>query len=91
MFGALKLQDALSVIFDKYKDSLEVYSDYDFDLHDLQPSYYLYSTKGVDLATMLFKVQELYDYDIHLYYTHNMRSPLLENKKLIWRKGKWYI
>lgn len=91
MLGTLNTQTLLQHIFEKYSDSLEVYAAMDFDLHDPEPCFYLYSRKDVDLPVMLEQIQSIYDLPIHIYFTHYMKHMLLDNKKLIWRKGRWYL
>ena len=91
MLSTLKLKELLNHVFSRYSDSLEVYVDNDFSLYSEKPKFYLYSATDIDLPTIMFSINNFYKEVAHVYYDNKWPSELFDNKKLIWRKGKWYI
>ena len=91
MLSTLKREELLSAIFDKYADSIEVYSNSEFNFYVEDPVFYILCKRDVDFVGLLYKLQEIYELPIHVYCTQRMFSKLLENRKLIWRKSKWYL
>jgi hypothetical protein len=85
------VKELLEVIFEPYTSALEVYVDKDFEFLEASPKFYLYCKDDIDTAKVFNEIQVIFDGYAHVYLTHYMRAPLLENKKLLWRKSVWLM
>lgn len=99
MYGVINKQRILGELFEKHSEICEVYSKPDFSLEKDSAEFYILC-KDIDntkvfrnpeeLVDILYSVSELFDANSKIYFAHSSSDVMLENTKLIWRKGKWF-
>jgi len=93
MHGQITKRLALHTIFTRYSTIVEVYADKDFSLEmDVASVYILVrDLKTVDTTTVLSMITNLYGQPCSVYFSEEESNMMFEDKKLIWRKGRWYL
>ena len=83
-------KEALGEIFNSTDGLIEVYSDLDFNLASKEATFIAYGT-DVPVTLLLYRILDIGWFDLKLYKTSDPFASMLKGKKIIWRKGKWYI
>lgn len=91
MLSVINIKETLGALFNKMVPNGEIYGDMDFDLAKDSITICILSKVNFDTSTMFHKVQDLYTLPIKLYCTTEPLHPMLNGKRIIWRKGVWYI
>lgn len=98
MLGEIATLRKLQELFKATEGLIEVYADSDFKAsNDTAKVYLLVNEKESflagtsDVMRLLVGLRECFDEKSAFYVAHSNFDIMLENKKLIWRKGKWYI
>ena len=91
MLSTLVVQDELSKIFEHNSAVKEVYSTNDFSFNLDMPTFVVLHKLGCDTSLLFYKLQSLFDGDIKFYATSNTMDSLIQDKRIIWRHGKWYL
>ena len=91
MLGVVGKDIVLSELFEKHKEIVEVYSNVNFKLDNKYADFYILCKGDVDVPTIYRTLNDLYPDAVHVYIVKNQLSPALLCKRIIWRKGRWYI
>ena len=93
MRGQIGRSLALHDVFTQYPVIVEVYADKGFTLAQDDVKFYVLArnTKGVNTANVYKQVASIYEKPCSVYFTDSEVNTMLEDKKLIWRKGRWYV
>jgi len=78
---------------------IEVYSDHDFSFENDTTSFYFLCNSDLkdrgkhhlNFVKLLQEVQHIFDRNSKIYFARSSFDIMLESKKLIWRKGKWFV
>jgi hypothetical protein len=97
MLGQINKRKKLEETFADYPSIAEIYSDKDFTFEkDTACFYCLFldtrnDSKNIDIVKMLMDIRYIFSDDSRLYFAKSGQDIMLLGKKLIWRKGRWYI
>lgn len=93
MRGQIGRRLALHDVFTQYPVIVEVYADKGFTLAQDEVAFYVLTrnTKGVNTVNVYKHVASIYEQPCSVYFTDSELNTMLEGKKLIWRKGRWYV
>lgn len=69
----------------------EVYGDIDFSVEDQCPNLYCLVQQDIDKVSLYYKLSYIYTRGIKLHTTTESMDIMLCDKKLLWRKGVWYV
>lgn len=91
MLSLINRREFLNDTFNTYPEIDEVYSTKDFSMEKDTACFIIKVSNSFNLTRLLFDLQKPYSLPINLYVARNNHDSLLENKILIWYKGKWYV
>lgn len=92
MSGVINKHMKLSSLFNSLETLCEVYTDLDFKLEDnFNVNFYLLAEHELNVAKVLIELNKLYGNTVSVYVTFNPYDLALRDRKIVWRKGVWYI
>lgn len=91
MLGVIRREDALSKLFTETPNIVEVFADKDFQLDNNSAVFYFLTKGKLNIIKVFSQMLKIYDDKFKFYVATNSQDIMLENKKLIWRKGVWYL
>lgn len=75
----------------KFSNIYEVYVDDRFTLKSPDASIYVVASNNISFDGLLNALSEAFPGKLSLYITYNNPHISLLGRKLMWRKGRWYI
>lgn len=91
MLGVIRREDALSKLFTETPNIVEVFAAKDFQLENNSAVFYFLTKGKLNIIEVFSQMLKIYDDKFKFYVATNSQDIMLENKKLIWRKGVWYL
>lgn len=91
MIGAIRRKQMMSELFNTFDTLVEVYSNVDFDYSDNNIVMVFLCRGSMDLARLFNEMLKIYEGHVSTYYTNNPTDIILQGRKIIWRKGAWYV
>lgn len=93
MSSVIIRKEKLTEIFNSFSPNvIEVYSATNFSFeHEVNVEFVIVYKNDIEVSKLFWELQKLYNDNAKLYITSRPRDGMLDAKKLIWRKGKWYI
>lgn len=81
----------LGLLFGNTQYLCEVYADVDFDIANERPNLYCLTQHKIDNVFLYYKLCSIYTRGVNLHTTTVSTDIMLYDKKLLWRKGVWYV
>lgn len=92
MLGVIHKQQILDKLFDSIHGLTEVYGDKNFSLENFSANFYcLYNVKVDDVLKLYNGLEKAYPNKFGVYTSVHIQDAMFAGKKLLWRKGTWYI
>ena len=89
--GTINKKNKLSELFESTPGLIEVHCPADFSLEHDSEVFYLLTEYEIYTAKLLYELQKIYTLPVKLYITQNTQNAILQDGKIIWRKGTWYV
>lgn len=92
MLSTISRQAALGELFAKYPEIVEVYVNNDFTLtQDWNEFYILTRSTNISTLDILKSLNTIYSRPCSVYFAESEFNLMFVGKKMVWRKGRWYI
>lgn len=89
--SSIKTKHALEKIFSTTSFLVEVYANVDFTFMDERPCLYLLASQRLDETFLYYTLCSIYIQGTRLHITTDATDDMLSDKKLLWRRGVWYV
>lgn len=91
MLGTINKRKQLGKLLLETPEVIEVYADVNFSFEQDSVELCLFSHLDFDTPRFLFGLQKIFSLPSKFYFTHKNLDSMFRGKKIIWRKGKWYV
>ena len=93
MLGVISKMKSMEKLLSEFPNIVEVYSDVDFSFEKDSAIFYCVCKDSftTDFVSLLYCVRNIFDDKSRVYFAHSSMDVMLEHRKLIWRKGSWYL
>lgn len=93
MFGVISKMKSMEKLLSEFPNIVEVYSDVDFSFEKDSAKFYCVcvDSSTTDSTSLLYRVCAIFDNNSFVYFAKSSMDVMLEHRKLIWRKGSWYL
>lgn len=91
MLGTINKQHFLSEALQKYPEIVEVYTDTDFSFEKDYMDMYVLRSSDFHAEQLLYDIHSIFSMGGHVYLAKSSLDTMLNGKKIVWRKGKWYL
>ena len=90
MYGQINKQRLLGELLCSTPDIKEVYVDMDFSFEQDFPNLYIHAPLVFNVCSFQRKLFEIFDEHTKVYVANNADAILFQQRKLLWRNGRWY-
>ena len=91
MLSMIKKKRYLTEVLNNNPMVVEVYSDKDFDITKEGGTFIILAKQKLNGVKWLHDLQAAFELNINFYVVFSPYSALLQNYRIIWKAGKWYI
>ena len=91
MFGTISKKRETSNILKAYPEINEIYTETDFTFEKDYINVYLLSNVTFDVVKLLYELNDIFPLGARVYIAKSNLDIMLQDKKIIWRKGRWYL
>lgn len=91
MLSTIALKESMSRLFGDCEYICEVYANPDFSFEQIAPIFTILYKDGLDIVWLYNSLLKFFPEMVFFYVTRNPIDGVLQNTKMIWRKGVWYV
>ena len=96
MLGVISKMKLMDELLKEFPLIIELYADTDFTFEKDSANFYALCSdvkfnNMVDFTLLLHKLSAIFDESSRMYFANSSMDVILEHRKLIWRKGSWYL
>lgn len=91
MLGTINKKYEIGTVLEKLKYVSELYSDVNFTFEKDGGEFIMLCSQNVSLPTAYFEFSRVFPLPVRLYVTKDPFDAILCDKRIVWRKGVWYV